>query len=246
MMANPMGILLRLVGTLINAALALLGSTLGLLGRGVAARYREVAFVGLGLAVLAIGADMALDHPNPLVVTAGMVLGGLAGRTLRLEEGLAFLGRLLEQSLAFGGGRFVEGFTLATVVWCVGPLSLLGAIQSGLDGQNALLITKGVLDGTSGLFFAQALGPGVAAATLSILVYEGSIALLAGVLAPHLTSGAIAAMSNVGGLMVMAIGVNLLLPELGQERRLPAAVFLPALVLAPLLAALLSPISRHL
>jgi uncharacterized membrane protein YqgA involved in biofilm formation len=226
----------KLLGTLINAALALLGSAVGWTFRNIPSRYQETTMAGLGLAVLLIGADMALSHPDPVVVTAGMVLGGLAGTRLRLGQRLEQAGDALGRLFGQQDSRFAEGFTLATVVWCVGPLSIIGAIDSGLEGKNAILYTKAILDATSGLFFAQALGAGVLAASLSILVYEGTIALAAAAVAPYLTSTVVGALTNVGGLIVAAIGVNLLAARFGAQQRLPAADFLPALLLAPLCA----------
>jgi uncharacterized membrane protein YqgA involved in biofilm formation len=224
----------RLLGTLVNTLLAALGAGLGLLLRGVGERLRPAVLAGVGLSAALIGLAMALDHPQAVAVTAGMVVGGMVGAAIRLDQALEALGEWLRRRLGAKDSRFVEGFTLATVVWCVGPMAFLGALQSGLKGDNALLYAKAILDGTTALFFAQALGSGVLAASLSLLVYEGTVALLAAWLAPYLGAQVIAPMTNAGGLMVAAIGANLLLEVLGTRSRLPVAVFLPALVTTPL------------
>lgn len=228
-----------MTGTWINLGTVLAGGLVGWgLGARVPARAREGAAVGVGLATVVLGVRLALGTENVLVLLLSVILGGAFGAWLRLGERIERLSRRAEG--LFRGRPVGEGFLTASLLFCVGPMALLGAIQDGLYGDWSLLAAKAILDGISALTLAAALGPGVLLSLGVILVYQGGITWGAALLASHLAgfspgAPAVVELSAAGGAVVVALGISLL-----RLRDLRAADFLPALALAPLLAWLLS------
>jgi uncharacterized membrane protein YqgA involved in biofilm formation len=196
---------------------------------------------GLGLVTLVIGVKMATGTANELVLLAAILLGGLAGHALRLERGLETLGARLQARFAKGGSgsTFAEGFVTASLVFCVGPMTVLGSIQDGLSGDYRLLAVKSLLDFFAAIGFAAGLGAGVLASVVTVVVVQGGLTLGAGLVAGVLTDPLVREMTAAGGALVLGIGLRLL-----DLKRLPVADFLPALVLAPLLAAAAPAIGR--
>ncbi|HVB10367.1 MAG TPA: DUF554 domain-containing protein [Bacillota bacterium] len=228
-----MPILTALTGTLANTGAVLVGGSLGLLaGSRLPERLRQAALRAVGLAVIWIGLSMTLgSHAGPLLVIGSMAVGSVIGEWLDLER---LLERWTRRAEAFGAGA-PKAFVLSSLVFCVGPLTILGAIQDGLSGQHALLFAKSLLDGITALLFASAMGVGVLLAAATVLIYQGAIALGAAAARGIFTPPALAALSGVGGLMILAIGLNLC--EIGRFR---TANLLPALVLAVAAAAVAS------
>jgi uncharacterized membrane protein YqgA involved in biofilm formation len=233
----------HLTGTLVNAATVLAGTAVGvLLGDRLPERIRETVTHVLGLFVISIGvfeAAQAFTGPladftrgSAVVVLLSLLVGGVIGELIRIDDGLNRLGEALRRRFARGdgdeGGRFVEGFVVASLVFCVGPLTVLGSIQDGLSGDSQLLIIKSVLDGFAALAFAAALGWGVGFSVLTILVYQGALSIAAGLGAGAFSPAMISAMTAVGGVMILAIGLRLL-----ELKTIRVANLLPALVLAP-------------
>jgi uncharacterized membrane protein YqgA involved in biofilm formation len=226
----------HVTGTLINAATVLVGTVVGaLLGDRLPERVRETVMHGLGLFVLALGAfeaSQAFTGPlaefargSAVIVLGSVLVGGVIGELVRIEDHLNGLGERLQRRFAGGegGARFVEGFVVASLVFCVGPLTILGSIQDGLSGDTDLLLVKSTLDG-----FAALLGWGVGFSVLTILVFQGALSLLAGAVAGGFSDAVIASMTATGGILILAIGLRLL--ELKVVR---VGNLLPALVLAP-------------
>ena len=232
-----------MTGTLINIITVVGGGTLGtFLGARLPDKMRETTMHGLGLLTLVIGLQMALTTRNVLIVLASILFGGVIGEMLGIQNRLDALGRNLEQRFAQGGeaGKFTRGFVTASLVFCIGPLSILGSIQDGLLGDYNLLAIKSMLDGFAGLAFASTLGIGVAFAALTVLIYQGGISLLAMLLGSAIGSVTretpwVIEMSATGGVLIMGIG--LLLLDLKQVR---IANLLPAVFLAPLIAVVLA------
>lgn len=233
-----------LTGTLLNVATVLLGTTLGLLlGARMPARMQQSLTDGLGLFTLVIGASMALriftDPSSPpgneLAVLAALLLGVAVGELLHLSDRLDDLGGWFQRRLSREGrpSRISEGFVTATLVYCVGPLTVLGSIENGLTGDVTLLATKSLLDGVASIAFAAALGPGVYLSAASILVIQGVIAAGATLFRDVMDPPTVTAFSAAGGVILLGVGLRLL--ELKAVR---VANFLPALVLAPLLVRL--------
>jgi uncharacterized membrane protein YqgA involved in biofilm formation len=229
-----------LTGTLLNVVTVLAGTTIGLLaGARFPARVQQTLTDGLGLFTIALGASLTLrlllDATQPrgsdLVVLGALLTGALVGELARLSDRLDGLGDWFHRRLARGErpSRISEGFVTASLVFCVGPLTILGSIQNGLTGDIQLLAVKSVLDGVASMAFAAGLGVGVYLAALSVLVIQGSIAGVAWLAGGGLDQPAIDATSAVGGLILVAVGLRLL-----EIRRVRAANFLPALVFAPI------------
>jgi len=228
-----------LVGTLLNVSTVLIGTTLGLLvGARMAPRIQKGLTSALGLFVLAIGMSMAIQifgagvpAGNGLAVLAALLAGVVVGELLRLQDGLEALGAWFQERLSTGEepSRVAAGFVTASLVFCVGPLTVLGALQNGLSADITLLSTKSLLDGVASVAFAAALGPGVYLSAITVLVIQGSIAGLAFLLSGVMDVPTVTAISSVGGLILLGVGLRML-----DLKALPVANFLPALLLAPL------------
>ena len=232
-----------MTGTLINVATILLGGTLGtLMGSRIPERIRNTVVSGLGLFVLAYGVSMFLDTQNTLLVCGSVLIGGLLGEWWRIEDRLAKLGAWLQAKFIKSNrdadaddGRFIKGFVMASLVFCIGPMAILGSIQDGLTGDYNMLAVKAVLDGFAALAFASSLGVGVIFSSLMVFVYQGAISLLANQVQAIVTGPMMLEMNAVGGVIVMGIAISSLL----ELRKIRLGSFLPALVIAPLLVALL-------
>jgi uncharacterized protein len=230
-----------MTGTLINIAAVLLGGTLGMLiGARLPDRVREAVLWALGLFVIALGVKLTFDSQNALITLASVLLGGLLGEWWQIEDRMKGLGACLEGRFARsatseGAARFIKGFVSASLVFCVGPMTILGSIQDGLTGNYELLAIKSLLDGFAALAFSASLGVGVLFSVIVILVYQGGLSLLAGLAQSLLTTSMINEMTAVGGLLLMAIGVGALL----ELRPIRVANYLPALAIAPVIVAVL-------
>lgn len=229
-----------MTGTLINALTVFIGGTLGsLLGHRFPERMQETIFAALGLFTLFIGMSSAFATGNPLIVLGSLLVGVLIGEAIQLEEKLERFGqwlrdRLVKNQAGGSGARFVEGFITASLVFCVGPLTIQGAIEDGLIGDYTKLAIKAMMDGFAALAFATTLGPGVLASIIVILGFQGGLSLLASLGANVFTEPMIAELTATGGVVLFAIGLRLL--ELKQIR---AANLLPALFVAPLIVAVM-------
>lgn len=217
-----------MLGTLINVGTILVGSALGLLLRkGLPQRLRDTVMQGLGLCVILIGLSGAIGSADTMCVILSVVLGGLLGAAVNIERRLEDLGKLAQRKLARGGDGFAREFVTASLVYCVGAMAIMGALDSGLKGDHATLIAKSALDGISAIVFASTLGPGVACSALSVLAYQGAITLMAGWLKPLLTDAIVTEMSAVGGLLIVGIGLNMLLDKHIAVGNLLPAIFVP-------------------
>jgi uncharacterized membrane protein YqgA involved in biofilm formation len=228
-----------LTGTLLNIAAVLAGGLVGLaFGSRFSDRARQTILFGMGLFTAAIGVRMFLETQNPLYPLAGIVLGGLIGEGVRIEEALERLGAWLESRFAKGQGQtsspFVRGFLTASLLFCVGPMTILGSIQDGLTGDFELLAIKSVLDGFAALALASTLGVGVLFSIVVILVYQGGLTLLASQAQGVLTEAMTAEMTAVGGVLLISLAVSSML----ELRRIRTGNLLPALLVSPALVAL--------
>lgn len=223
--------------TLINAALVLLGSAVGLVFRGkIPQRFTQLITLALGLCVLVIGIDAALDTADTLCVIVCMVVGTILGELIDIERHMDNIGERLKARLAAkgeGNSRFSEGFVSASVLFCVGAMAINGSLAAGLNGDWSIIVSKGVIDGVTSISFAAAMGVGVAFSVIPLVLYQGGLTLLASVVGPYLSPELVAEMSAVGGLLIIGIAVNML--GLGREKirvgNMLPAVFLPAVYL---------------
>jgi uncharacterized protein len=190
---------------------------------------------GVGLISLDTGLQMSLNTKNILIVLGSLLAGGIIGELVHLHEGLNGLGDILQAKLTVEKDSMIsKGFVTASLLFCVGPMTILGSIQDGLSGDYTLLATKSILDGFASLAIAASMGWGVLFAALTVLVYQGGLTLGAGLAKALLTEPPVAEMTATGGTLILAIGLNLL--DLTTIR---VANFLPALIVAPILVGFL-------
>ena len=227
-------------GTLLNIAAVLVGTSLGLLaGARVPRRMQESLTTGIGFFATVVGISMAMriftdpvTRPGyELAVLAALLVGVTIGELLRLHDGLEWLGGWFQRRLARDEtqpSRIAEGFITASLVFCVGPLTILGSLQYGLTGDTTLLGTKALLDGVTSVAFAAALGPGVYLSVITMLVVQGGISGGAVLLADVMDPATILAISAAGGMILLGVALRLL-----DLKLVRVANFLPALVLAP-------------
>lgn len=222
-------------GTLLNALTVLLGGTIGsLAGNRLPKRIHEALFGVLGLFTVLIGLLSAITTKNPLILLGSLLLGTIIGEIINIESGLERAGDWLQKRLARSGSTLSEAFVSASLVFCVGPLSILGSLDNGLSGDTTKLVIKATLDGFAALAFGATLGWGVLLAIITVLLYQGGLSLGAHAIAPLLMSNAdaITELTATGGLILVAVGLKLL-----KIRDLRVANYLPSLVFAPLLVA---------
>lgn len=233
-----------MTGTFINIVTVLVGSTLGiLLGNRLPDQMRETVVRGLGLVVLVIGVDNALDTHNILIPLGSIALGGILGEWWDIDGRLNGIGQWLERRFnraapgdEGSSARFVRGFVTASLVFCVGPLTILGSIEDGLGKGYQLLAVKSMLDGFASLAFASSLGIGVAFSVITIFVYQGALSLLAAQAEAVLTMPMQTEMFATGGIILLGLAVGSLL----ELKPIRSANYLPALLLAPLAVWLLT------
>jgi len=224
------------VGTIANAAAIVAGSLAGLLMHGrFPENVKKIVFQALGLAVLVIGLQMALAFDRPLLVVFSLVLGGICGELLRIEDRLEALGERLKAVARSRNALFTEGFVSASLIYCVGSMAVLGALDDGLRQDPTILFTKATLDGFASIPLASTYGVGVMFSAVPILLYQGAITLAAGSVREFATPQLLAQLSSVGGFLILSIGVNLLgLTRIKVGNLLPALVWAVALCFAPI------------
>lgn len=235
-----------MIGTFLNIATVLVGGTVGVIfGSRLPDQLRKTVIAGLGLFTLAYGFYNFLKTQNPLIVLGSLLIGAMLGEWWKIEDGLASMGKWLE--LKFNrptmegqsevtNSHFIRAFLTASLVFCVGPMTILGSLQAGLKGDYSLLAIKSVLDGFAALAFASTLGVGVLFSVLVILFYQGGITLLAAQLNAVITPAMMSEMTAVGGVLIIGIAISSLL----EIKPIRVGNFLPSLACAPLIVALLS------
>ena len=233
------------LGTLINVGTVVAGTAIGVsVGSRLPQRIQERVLAGLGMITLALGVDLALawgregsSTSTPLYVLGGVLAGGIIGEALGIERRLEALGDRVQARLAGGEGHSTvsEGFVTASLLFCVGSLTVVGSIQDGLTGDYETLATKAVLDGFASIALAAALGWGVGLAAITVLVVQGSITLAAGLFEDILVGEALAALTSAGGVTIIGIALKLL-----DLKDVKVGNFLPALLFAPAIAGIAS------
>lgn len=239
-----------LTGTIINALAVLAGSMAGLLLKWLAAhfssclpagsaalgqRLQSIIMNGVALCVLYIGVSGSLKGSNTLTAILSMVAGAITGELLDLDRRMSALGDWVQRKTARltggeGGASVSEGFVTASLLFCVGAMSIVGALENGLTGNYETLQAKSLLDGVSSIVFASSLGVGVAFSAAALLLYQGSISLLASVLSPFLGDAVIAEMTCVGSLLIVALSLNMLGLTKIKVMNLVPAIFFPILL----------------
>ncbi len=236
-----------MIGTLINFGTVMVGGTLGLLiGGRLSERIKTIVVAAIGLMTIVIGVSSALKTENALIPLLSLVLGSIIGEAINIDKGINWLGDWLKKRFDRPGSKqnFTLAFVIASLQFCVGPLTILGSINDGLSGDYSLLAIKAVLDGFSSIVFASSFGIGTLFAGATILIFQGGISLLAGLLKPllvsdpHLRMAAqprVIELGAVGGVILIGLALNIL-----EIKRIKIANMLPALLIAPLIVALLN------
>ena len=222
-----------MTGVIINVITVLLGSSIGLLfKKGIPEKVSKAAMTGLGACTLYIGISGSLSGENPLILIASVVLGAITGTLLNIDGAINRLANGLENRFKKkdGGVSIAEGIVSATLLFCVGSMTVTGSIQAGLTGDNSILITKATLDLVSSMMLASALGLGVLLSAGPVFIIQGGLVLLAGLIAPLMSNGAINEMTCAGSLLIIMIGTNLM-----GITKIKVADFLPAILYAPIL-----------
>jgi uncharacterized protein len=235
-----------MIGTFINVAAILVGGSLGLLiGNRLPERLKGTIIAGMGLFTAVTGIKMFFETQNSLIVLGGLVIGALLGEWWKIEDGLQHLGEMLEKRFNRSNGEgekspsygnFVRGFMTTSLLFCIGPIAILGSMQAGLSGDINLLVIKSVLDGFASMAFASTLGVGVLFSAAMVLVYQGAITLLAARLNALVTKPMMAELTATGGVLLLGIAISSLL----EIKKIRVGNFLPALVIAPLIVWIVS------
>lgn len=228
-----------LLGTLVNVATVIAGSIIGLLlQRSLPERFRQIIFQAIGLFTIVYGVMMALKLEGGvqygLALVFSLLLGGVLGEALDLQRRLERLGGWLKTRIARSGDRFTEGLVTAFLIYCIGPMTLVGSLDSGLRGDHSLLFTKSALDGFMSIALASTYGIGVLVSALPLFVFQAAITLF-GMSAQHSVSPVmINQLTSVGGVLILGLGLNLL-----EITKLRITNLLPALALMALITAVL-------
>ena len=212
-------------GVLINAVLVIIGTMIGLIFKGE--RLKNIGqriFEAFALFVLVIGVSGAMDLSEPLIILGSIIAGVAIGEIIDIDKQFTRLGSWLQNKFAKNDSGFSRGFIEASLLFCVGSMTILGALQSGLEGEHTIYITKGILDMVSAITFAMGSGIGVAFSSISVIVYQGLLTLCASFLSPVLSEEMIALSSTIGSLFLIAIATNML-----GITRIKVANFLPAM-----------------
>lgn len=220
-------------GVFVNVITVILGSLVGLLfKKGIPERVSKAAMIGLGACTLYIGISGSLCGENVLILIASVVLGTICGTLLDIDGKLNRLAEAVERKFRKEGQKIslAEGLVSATLLFCVGSMTVTGSIQAGLTGDHSVLITKAMLDLVSSMMLSSSLGIGVLLSAGSVLVIQGGLVLLAGLIAPFMSAGAINEMTCAGSLLIVMIGTNLM-----GISKFKVADYLPAILLAPIL-----------
>jgi uncharacterized protein len=217
-----------MLATVINALAIVLGSLIGiLLKKGLSKRFETAIYTAAGLTSLVIGIQMAIKTSHVLALALALILGGLLGTAIKIEDAVLSLGGRLKSRFARGeeSGNFAMGFLTASVLYCSGAMAIIGSFKAGTEGDYSILLTKSILDGTLSVLFASAMGIGVAFSAASVFAYQGILTLISIWLKPYVSELMLAELTGVGGALVIMIGLGLL-----EIKKLRTGDFLPALL----------------
>ncbi len=230
-----------MTGTFINVTAIIVGGLIGIFfGRHLSDNIKNTLIAGMGLFTTAIGFQMFLKTEKPLVVLGALIIGALLGEWWKIEDRIQSLGIWLEKRVRGSSegksSRFVVGFLSASMLFCTGPMAVLGSISDGLRGDYLTLSIKSVLDGFISIAFASTLGMGVAFSALPVLAYQGSISLLAAKLDAIISVSMMNELTATGGILLMGVGISSIL----EIKKIRVGNFLPALAIAPLIVYIMS------
>ena len=217
-----------MLGTIVNALAIIAGGVLGVfLRKGIPDGYKATIMNGLGLSVFIIGLSGALGGEDILLMISSVVIGTIIGEAVKIEYGLERLGLWIENKVGAKEGGIAKGFVTASLIFCIGAMAIMGALESGLTGNHEILFAKSLIDGIMAVILASTLGIGVAFSGAAVFLYQGLITITAAFMKPFLIESVITEMSAIGGLLIMAISINVLeIKKIRVGNMLPA-VFIP-------------------
>ncbi len=220
-----------MTGTIVNVIAIIIGGFCGLLlKKGIPEDYKKTVMQALALAVMLIGIKSALTDTNLLIIIISLAVGSVIGEFLGIENGLEKLGNWIENRFSSESGSVAKGFVTASLVYCVGSMAIVGSFESGLTGNHQTLFAKSALDGISSVIFASSLGFGVILSCIPVLLYQGLLTLAAGWIKPYLIPEIVTQMSATGGLLIAAIGINLMGMATIRVGNMLPAIFIPLIV----------------
>jgi uncharacterized membrane protein YqgA involved in biofilm formation len=226
-----------LFGSVVNAIGIIVGTFIGLLLRKIPDQMKQTVMIAIGLSVVVLGIDMALKSDNFFIVIVSLVVGSLVGEWLRLEDYLHRIGTTLEQKIGKSkSGNIAQGFVTATLIFVVGAMAIVGSLDSGLRQDHSVLLTKSMIDGFTSIVLASTLGIGVLFSALPVFLYQGGIALFANVIHQFLSDSLlnllIAELTATGGVLILAIGINMLgIKQIRVANLLPSILVVTIIVL---------------
>lgn len=217
-----------MLGSLANGLAILIGGLIGLLfKKGIGENYKKILMDSMGLCILLIGIMGATQAQNILLLIVSLAIGSVIGEYLKIEENLDKLGDFIESKLVKKKGSIAKGFVTATLVFCIGSMAIIGALESGLNGNHQTLFAKSIVDGILSIIFASTFGIGVLFSSISVFLYEGFIAIAASSVKMFLVDSVVSDISSVGGVLIIAIGLNVLdIKKIKVGNMLPA-IFIP-------------------
>lgn len=222
-----------MIGVFVNTATVIVGSLIGLIfKRGIPKRLADAVMIGIGLCTIYIGISGVLKGENTLILIGSIVVGAIIGTAIDLDKRLNALGELIGRRFKKSNGSVsvAEGFVTASLLFCIGSMTIVGSLQAGLTGDNEMIFTKSLLDLISSAILSVSLGIGVICAAAFVFVFQGALVLLAQYLAPVLTTSAVNEITCAGSLIIIALGLNLI-----GVTKIKVANYLPAIVIAPII-----------
>lgn len=222
-----------MLGPIVNGVVIVICALVGkFLVKGLSGRFEEIIKKAIGLSIMYIGISGAMENKRVMLLIISMVAGSIIGEWINIDKGMNTLGLWAEKKFGFGEGNFAKGFVTASILFCTGSMAIVGAMQSGLQGNHEMLYAKSILDGVISIVFASTMGIGVAFSAIPVFLYEGAIALGAGYIKDWMTPEIITEMSAVGSLLIAALGFNFLeVKEIRVANMIPA-IFLPWIFIA--------------
>ncbi|MBQ2815370.1 MAG: DUF554 domain-containing protein [Clostridia bacterium] len=227
-----------MLGVIVNTITVIIGSTIGLLlKKGIPEKISNAVMTGIGLCTIYIGISGVIECKDPLTLIFSMVIGVIIGALIKVDDGINKVGSYISNKFKKSGknSTVAEGFVTACLIFCIGAMTITGSIEAGLNNNNEILFTKSLLDLISSTMLAVSLGVGVLFAAIFVLVFQGGLVLLSQLLSGVLTdAGIITSITSTGGLLIMALGLNII-----GVTKIKVADFLPAIVISPLVYSLL-------
>ena len=225
-----------MIGTLVNAGAVIVGGTVGmLLNKKMPERFKTIYFQAVGLFTIAMGISMVFNLQHILIVVCSLAIGSLLGEWWNLEAGAERMSNYMKKKFRIGSEKFSEGLITAFLLYCIGSMTILGAIQEGTGGSSDLLLTKSLMDGFSSVILASAFGIGVIVSFIPLLVFQGGLTLLAMYASSFFTSTIIQGLTAIGGILLIGLGINIM-----EIKKLRIMNMLPSLLVVVILLWLFS------